>query len=55
MIRCYASTEEEDDEKKKSFYDDLEILCDSLSGNCVKVIIGDLNAQIRREPQYKIQ
>jgi len=53
VICCYASTEERDDEKKNAFYDDLELLYDSLPRNSVKIIIRDLNAQIGRESHYK--
>lgn len=40
--------------KKNSFYDDLEILYDSLLRNSVKIIMVDFNRQIEQESQYRL-
>lgn len=53
ILYCYVPIKEKDDEDKNQFYYDLERLYNSLPRNCVKIIIGDLRAQIGREPQYK--
>jgi exonuclease III len=46
IICTYAHTETADEEIKNIFYDSLENTYDSLPNHCVKLIMGDLNAQI---------
>jgi hypothetical protein len=41
ILNCYA-----DDEEKNSFYDTLEATFDLLPKNCIRLIVGNLNAQI---------
>lgn len=53
IICTYAPTETTDEEIKNIFYDSLENTYDSLPNHCVKLIMGDLNAQIGQEEIYK--
>lgn len=46
IINCYEPTENADDEEKNTFYDTLERTFDALPKNCLRLIVGDLNAQI---------
>jgi len=52
ILNCYAPTEEAGEEEKNTFYDNLERTFDSLS-YCIKLIVGDKNAQIDREPVFR--
>jgi len=49
IIYTYAPTETADEEVKNIFYDSLENTYDSLPNHCIKIIMGDLNAQIGQE------
>lgn len=53
VINCYALTEEKEEEEKNIFYEDLERTFDSLPKNCIKVIVGDFNAQIGKEATFR--
>ncbi|KAL4141519.1 hypothetical protein QTP88_004148 [Uroleucon formosanum] len=53
LLNCYAPTEDKNNEVKSDFYEDLENTYDSLPGNTVKIIVGDLNAQIGWEASYR--
>jgi hypothetical protein len=48
IINGYAPTEDQDD-VKNIFYEHLERLFDSLPNNYIKIIAGDLNAQVGKE------
>ncbi|KAL4083725.1 hypothetical protein QTP88_029041 [Uroleucon formosanum] len=52
ILNCYAPTENADDEEKNSFYDTLERTFDSLPKNSIKLIVGDLNAQVDRQTSF---
>lgn len=45
----YAPTENKEEEVKNIFYEDLERLFDYLPNNFIKIIAGDLNAQVGKE------
>jgi exonuclease III len=49
IINGYAPTEDQDEEVKNIFHEDLERLFDFLPNNCIKIIAGDLNAQVGKE------
>jgi len=53
LLNWYAPTEDKNNEVKSDFYEDLENAYDSLPGSTVKIIVGDLNAQIGRESSYR--
>jgi len=46
LLNCYAPTEDKNNDVKSEFYERLENAYDSLPGNKVKIIVGNLNAQI---------
>jgi hypothetical protein len=53
MINCYAPTEDKHDDIKTAFYDELEILYDSLPNWKPKIVLGDFNAKISKEIMYR--
>jgi len=52
IINCHAPTEVKDDNVKDSFYDELTETYEGITGNMIRIIIGDFNAKCGREPQY---
>jgi len=52
LLNCYAPTEDKNNDVKNDFYESLENVYDSLPGNTIKIIVGDLNAQIGRESSH---
>lgn len=53
IINCHASTEEKEEEVKNAFYEDLERVYDTLPRHSVKLVIGDMNAKLGQEEEYK--
>jgi len=53
MINCYAPTEDKHDDIKTAFYDEVEILYDSLPNWKPKIVLGDFNAKIGKEIMYR--
>lgn len=53
IINMHAETEDKDVNTKENFYLELERAYDGTSSNDTKVVIGDCNAKIGREPVYK--
>lgn len=53
LINCYAPTEEKDEEEKSTFYEEVERIYDSLPRHCIKVIVGDFNAQVGKELMFR--
>jgi hypothetical protein len=53
LLNCYAPTEDKNNDAKSKIYERLEDAYESLPGNTVNIIVGDLNAQIGREPNYR--
>lgn len=53
IINVHAETEDKDNITKKKFYQELERAYDGILSNDIKVIMGDFNAKIGREPIYK--
>ncbi len=53
IINCHAPTEEAEEEDKNSFYSDLERLYGNQSGSSVRLVIGDLNAKIGQEAEFR--
>lgn len=49
----YAPTNERPDDEKDSFYSLLERTYDSCPRNDIKIIVGDLNAQVGREKTFR--
>ena len=52
IINAHAPTEDKSDIEKDAFYDELRNLYDACPKHDVKLIIGDLNAQIGKETIY---
>lgn len=53
IINCHAPTEEKSDEEKESFYDLLSRTYDKCPKHDIKIVIGDMNAQIGKEEIYR--
>ncbi|CAI6358159.1 unnamed protein product [Macrosiphum euphorbiae] len=53
VVNCYAPTEEGNNDIKNEFYEELERIYDIQPRNCMKILVGDFNAQIGREPLYR--
>jgi len=53
LINCYAPTEDKSDDIKNKFYEDLDLVCDTLPIDKPKIILGDFNAKIGKENIYK--
>jgi len=53
VINFYAPTEDKNDDIKTAFYDELEMLYDSLPNTKPKIVIGDFNAKIGKETIFR--
>ena len=53
MINVYATTEDKGPQEKDEFYYQLERVLDTLHANDVKIVLGDLNAKIGREEEFR--
>lgn len=53
IINVYAPTEDKDEEVKDDFYEKLENVVDHIQKYDIKIVLGDFNAKIGREPHFK--
>jgi len=53
LIYRYAPTEDKEDEIKNIFYENLVNECDRIPTNKVKILLGDFNAKIGQEVEYR--
>ncbi|XP_070509045.1 craniofacial development protein 2-like [Chironomus tepperi] len=53
IINVYAPTNERPDDEKDAFYSQLERTYDNCPRSDIKIVIGDVNAQIGREKTFK--
>ncbi|KAE9542653.1 hypothetical protein AGLY_002564 [Aphis glycines] len=53
IICAYAPTESGNKEVKDAFYEELEQVYDTIPSHCIKVLLGDMNAQVGKENTYK--
>lgn len=53
MINVHAETEDKNEITKDNFYNKLEQVYDATPSNDIKILIGDFNAKIGREPIYQ--
>ena len=53
LICAHAPTEEKNDEDKDSFYDELDEVYNECPRGDYKIILGDMNAKIGKENEYK--
>jgi exonuclease III len=49
----HAPTEEKSDEEKEKFYADLQNIHNKIHKHDIVIILGDLNAKIRKEDVYQ--
>lgn len=49
MVNCYAPTETADRNLKDAFYETLERNFNSIPSHSIKIVLGDMNAQVGRE------
>jgi endonuclease/exonuclease/phosphatase family metal-dependent hydrolase len=53
IISVHSPTEEKSDEEKEKFYEDLQIDHNKIPKHDIFIILGDLNAKIRKEELYQ--
>ncbi|XP_047002645.1 uncharacterized protein LOC124620023 [Schistocerca americana] len=53
LVNCHAPSEDADEETKNDFYLELENVVDRLPRHSIHLIMGDFNAQVGREVQYR--
>lgn len=53
LINCYGPTEDKDENQKSEFYENIERINNRLSNNYIKMMLGDFNSKIRKEPTLK--
>ncbi|XP_014473798.1 PREDICTED: craniofacial development protein 2-like [Dinoponera quadriceps] len=53
MINIYAPTEDKKPNIKDEFYNKLETMLDDVPSNDVKIVLGDYNAQIGKEKEFR--
>ncbi|KAL0271865.1 UNVERIFIED_CONTAM: hypothetical protein PYX00_008828 [Menopon gallinae] len=53
IINAYAPTEDKEEDIKEEFYELLEHTYDNLPTHCVRIVIGDMNAQIGKENHFR--
>ncbi|XP_015370155.1 PREDICTED: craniofacial development protein 2-like [Diuraphis noxia] len=53
LICVYAPTETGSNDEKEMFFEELERLYDKLPNHCIKIFLGDFNAQVGNDIMYK--
>ena len=53
IINVHCPHEERPDDEKEAFYAELEKVYDGCSRRDVKIVIGDMNAQVGREEMFR--
>uniref|UniRef100_A0A2C9LI22 Endonuclease/exonuclease/phosphatase domain-containing protein n=1 Tax=Biomphalaria glabrata TaxID=6526 RepID=A0A2C9LI22_BIOGL len=53
FINIHAPTEDADDSTKEAFYDELERIYDEAPKHDIKIVLGDFNAKIGKEPVFR--
>lgn len=53
LINCYVPTKTADNDYKDSFYDNLERVYDLIPRNCIRILVGDQNAQVGRGHAFR--
>jgi len=54
IVNIYAPTESVNEEQKEQFYEDLNRCCDQIPKHDALLIMGDINAKIRKEPANQL-
>jgi exonuclease III len=52
IINAHVPTEEKPEEEKEAFYETLKKTCDECPRGDIKIVLGDMNAQIGKEDIY---
>jgi hypothetical protein len=53
-LNVYAPTEDESDDAKDSFYEHLECVFTKFPKYCMKILLGDFNAEVESNCHQKI-
>lgn len=53
LINCYAPTETADEDLKDAFYETLKRTFNCIPANYIKIVLGDMNAQVGQERIFK--
>lgn len=53
LLNSYALIEDKSDDIKNKFYEDSDLVCDTLPNDKPKIVLGDFNANIENENIYK--
>lgn len=53
VVNVYALTEKSSEDEKQEFFDKLEKIYDTIPKHNTIIIVGDLNAKIRKKEYYK--
>lgn len=53
FINLHAPTEEKDNDVKEEFYNEVERVYDACPKHDIKIVLGDLNAKIGKEDQFR--
>jgi hypothetical protein len=54
VLNIHAPTEDKTDDVKECFYEELECVFDKCPKYYIKILLGDLNAKVRREDIFKM-
>ena len=54
VISAYAPTNDTDAQEKETFYENLEEVCNRITGHDMVIIMGDFNAQIGKQEKQKL-
>ncbi len=49
MQQCYALTNDKEEDVKQEFYDQLQLIKNSVPKNDICLVIGDMNAKIKTD------
>lgn len=53
IINVYALTENKDETDKDEFFEEVATIYDEAPGNTIKIIVGDCNAKLGKEPSFR--
>lgn len=52
FISIHAPTKDKSQEDKDTFYEELESTLNSIPSNRIQIVLGDLNAKVRKETMF---
>jgi len=53
IINIHAPTENKEETDKDEFFEDVTTIYDEAPGNTIKIIVGDCNAKVGKEPSFR--